>query len=72
MTNTNNYCYCNNNILMQVHLSFAKLEPFSVALTKGFKKQYSRWWPVADLACRYIFVVTVVLSVGNKVLDLSE
>ena len=52
---------------MQVHPSFAKLEPFSVALTKGFKKQYSQWWPMTDLTCRYIFVVAVVLSVGSKV-----
>lgn len=56
------------NPLMQVHPSFAKLEPFSVALTRGFKKQYSRWWPMTDLTCRYIFVIAVVLSVGNKVL----
>ena len=37
-----------------------------MALTKGFKKEY-KWWPMTELACRYIFVVAIVLSVGNKV-----
>ena len=40
-----------------------------MAITKGFKNEYSHWWPVIDLACRYIFVVAVVLSVGSKVLQ---
>ena len=55
-----------------MHPSFAKLEPFSVAVTKGFKNEYSQWWPVIDLACRYIFIVAVVLSVGSKVTQCSK
>ena len=53
-------------VLSQVHSSFVRLEHFSVALTKGFKKEYY-WWPITELVCRYIFVISVVLSVGNKV-----
>lgn len=53
--------------LSQLHLAMiAKLEPFSFALAKGFKEKY-RWWPVMDMACRYLFVVIVVSAVGKKV-----
>ena len=43
----------------------AKLEPFSMSISKGFKKKHC-WWPVMDMAYRYFFVVIVVSTVGNK------
>lgn len=56
-----------NSYPSQLHLSLvAKLEPFSFALAKGFKEKY-QWWPIMDMACRYLFVIIVVSAVGKKV-----
>ena len=49
-----------------MHPSFAKLESFSLALTRGFKKG-CRWWPLLDVTCKYIFVVSSIFSVGRTV-----
>ena len=50
-----------------MHHWFAKLEPFSVAIKKGIKKDYW-WWPVLDLMCKYTLVLTVVYLKRQKVL----
>ena len=50
-----------------MHHWFAKLEPFSVALKRGIKKDFW-WWPAADFAFKYMLILTVVYVVGQKVI----
>ena len=50
--------------------SCEKLERFSNVLTHGIKAEY-RWWPIAELGYRFIFVTSVVLSPGVVCRELS-
>ena len=37
-----------------------------MAITKGFKEKY-KWWPVMELACRFMFIAIVTLTPGFTV-----
>lgn len=47
-------------------MKFERLESIYVVITEGMRKECT-WWPVMEIACRFIFVVIVVLSAGMKV-----
>ena len=44
-------------------MKFEQLERFSIVVTRGIKHEY-KWWPIAELGYRYVYVVAVVLAPG--------